>query len=86
MKKRSAAWSQIIFIFVIGVIISTIIGDFNLRGLFSDTGGMELKALFDSLSSVLAVIALILGTAYLVYRAARTDVEAVWTEWDEDRE
>jgi hypothetical protein len=86
MKNRNTAWRQIIFIFVIGVIISTVIGDFNLGGLVSGTGGMELKSLFDTLSSVLAVIAIILGTAYLVYRAARGNIEAVWTEWEEDRE
>lgn len=86
MKKQSPAIRQIIFIFVIGFIISTVLGDFNLGGVFSGTGDLELKSLFDTLSNVLAVIAIILGTAYLVYRGAQRKDEAIWTEWDEGDE
>jgi hypothetical protein len=83
MKNQSPALRQIIVIFVIGLVISTILGDFNLGGLFSGTADLELKSLFDTLSNVLAVIAILLGTAYLVYRTAQGKDEAVWTEWDE---
>ena len=86
MKKQSPAVRQIIFIFVLGLIISTVLGDFNLGGLFQGTGSLELKSLFDTLSTVLAVISVILGTVYLVYRAAQGKDEAVWTEWDEGNE
>jgi hypothetical protein len=86
MKKQSAVMRQIIIIFVIGLIMSTILGDFNLGGLFSGTGGMELKALFDTMSTIFAVVAILLGVGYLVYRSAQVDLDGVWTEWEDDGE
>ncbi len=83
MKNTSPALRQIIFIFVIGLLISTFLGDFNLGGLLAGTGEMELKSLFDTLSMVLAVISLVLGTGYLVYRAARGETDRKSDKRDE---
>lgn len=83
MKNKSPALRQIIIIFVIGLVISTILGDFNLGGLFDGTDGLEPKSIFDTLSMVLAIISLVLGTGYLFYRAAKGEEEGIWSEWDE---
>ena len=83
MKKQSKIWGQIITIFVIGLVVSSLSGEFNLGAIFGDMDVLGIENIFDTLSIILAILAILLGAAYVIYRAARKD-EAVWTEWEDD--
>ena len=86
MKNKSRAWSQIVIIFVVWMVVSYISREFELGALIEGMDTLEIETVFDTLSSILAVLALILGVGYLVYRSARGEVEAIWREWDEGEE
>ena len=83
MKKQSRVWGQIIIIFAIGLVVSSLSGDFKLGAIFGNMDILGIENLFDTLSIILAILALLLGAGYLIYRAARGEDEAVWSEWDE---
>ena len=84
MKKQSKIWGQIITIFVIGLVVSSLSGRFNLGEIFGNMDVLGIENVFDTLSIILAVLATLLGAAYLVYRGAQREDEGVWTEWEDD--
>lgn len=86
MKKKNEIWRQIVIISVLGIVISIILGDFKPGLIFGELDFIETESIFDALSVILAVIALLIGTAYLVYRAARREDEGIWSKWDDEGE
>ena len=85
-KKQNRIWGQIIFILVLGFVMPYILGGFRLEAVFGDLETLEIESVLDTLSAIFAVISILLIAGYLVYRAARGEDEAVWTEWDDEGE
>ena len=85
-KNKNRIWGQIIFILVLGLVMPYILGGFSLEGIFGDLETLEIETVLDALSSIFAVVAILLIAGYLVYRAARGEDEAVWTVWKDDDE
>lgn len=75
MKNKSGFWVQMGLIFLVGLVVSFLAGDFELGGVIGGPDGLGTKALIDIVGIILAVLALILGVGYLFYRAARGKTE-----------
>jgi hypothetical protein len=71
MKRKSRIWVQIILIFVLGLVVSFLNGTFDLGFLRGGSDTLDIEKLLHILNISLALFALVLGSAYLFYRAVR---------------